>query len=1099
MNPKPASEPDVPPVDSQWLVHCSPERTLVARRRGEDIELVKIFEQGSLLDAQQEAEIAKNLAHPGVVPYRTAGQDPVTNKPCVTMDYCEGENLERLVADAGPLPAGRAASMIAQLASVFADIHAIPRPGAPHGVVHRDVKPANIQSTRDEEGKARIILMDLEHVVPRRAPGGEHEAPTSPGFTGGTHGYSPAESYLGAHPHPGFDVFGIGATMFFLLTGCQAFPQREVAETIALVRDGSSRLQLLRGQPDTLRLLIEECLASDETRRPTAADIDARLCEFLDALSDSDALQDRALQAIQSAEFEDAAKFLDEASADPSHDKNRVLDLERLSEQRSRLLHRIGGPPELSAPEQDGDDDLETVARHVATNLPRLTAFLTRFPHHRATADTRRGLAQTGHDLLERVPPCVASLKMNANFDRARGLIEATALAAKAIHRVPGGLSLPTADPGHLPGPLLRNPGQLLERTLRDVERTEKTHLEIVARLEDAETRLDLAGAAVVVDEITSIYGGASTVAAPLKDRLMRLEFYMQRIAWPQQLLVQLKELLDLSELPHDLERVSAFCKLCGDHVAEAKAIRGKGGARSLLDIIHQMLEDFPRVRPAVAEAEAALADAMKSITLYAWDCLNEATQKLDAVPIPIRPVQKMLNRLDGIRMLESFLDLPDQSRERLQDEIERVRMRLDQARTTRDNIARGAEEAMERGHLTTALFDMARAVDKFEDEPTEDAAGGGQLTDRLEEAKQTKKELERSIVENQRLAALYAELLEDEKSSMGDRLKALGERATALNQLIGTLGPEKGSHYALDLREVIVDLVQEKADQGERRIDRATDPAVRLKIAQATLRDLRETTSSSAMAGKRFEGIGIPPEAGSGIQRLLDHWQFKEHEIHNQVSREGQAVVDEQKRRRRTTVMRLVAGVVVLVSLFTTWRVVEAWGKEAPNVQFTPPTSRVEKSSSGIDYPKKLPAYLALSSFVERLNFNKVDDHNVIRDLELASQSARLVAHLGQLIDGDLVPEPAWAQDLKGMLSKLDRSLTDLDQRIGEDSSWRTFFNAMEKFGRSAHLVGLSLVLVKRTDLAFLDDLTQDLESLPHIAIDPADLAHLRKLASGK
>ena len=333
----------------------------------------------------------------------------------------------------------------------------------------------------------------------------------------------------------------------------------------------------------------------------------------------------------------------------------------------------------------------------------------------------------------------------------------------------------------------------------------------------------------------------------------------------------------------------------------------------------------------------------------------------------------------------------------------------------------------------------------------------------------------------------------------MDDRLKALGKRATALNQLIVTLGPEKGSHYALDLREVIVDLVQEKADQGERRIDRATDPAVRLKIAQATLRDLRETTSSSAMAGKRFEGIGIPPEAGSGIQRLLDHWQFREHEIHDQVSREGQAVVDEKKRRRRTTVMRLGAGVVVLVSVLTTWRVVEAWGKEAPNVQFTPPTSRVEKSSSGIDYPKKLPVYLALSSFVEKLSFNKVDDHNVIRDLELASQSARLVAHLGLLIDGDLVPEPAWAQDLKGMLSKLDRSLTDLDQRIGEDSSWRTFFNAMEKFGRSAHLVGLSLVLVKRTDLAFLDDLTQDLESLPHIAVDPADLAHLRKLASGK
>jgi Protein kinase domain len=1098
MNPRIASEQDAPPLDAQWLVHCSPERTLVARRRGEDIELVKIFEQGSLLDAQQEAEVAHNLAHPGVVSYRAAGQDPVTSKPCVTMEYCEGENLERLVADGGPLPAGRAAAMGAQLASVLADIHAMTPPGAPHGLVHRDVKPANIQATRERDGETRIVLIDLEHVLPRRAPGGGHQVPSAPGFTGGTHGYSPPESYTGTYPQPAFDVFGIGATLFFLLTGCPAFRQRDPAETIALVRDGAARLRLLRGHPDPLRLLIGECLAKDEARRPTAAEVADQLHEFLDALTDADALQDRALQAIQAAEFTDAAEFLREATADPHHDQNRAADLERLRAQRTDFLARIGGAPEFATPTQEGPanaDDLEPVARHVAASLPRLTAFLVRFPHHRTAADARRQLARVGHELLERVPPRVANLKMSALFDAARRLIDATARAANAIHQVPGGLSLQAADPGRLPGPLLRNPGQLLERALGDVERTEKTHLEILARLDTAEANLDLTGAGVVVEEITAIYGGASTVAAPLKDRLMRLEFYMQRIAIPQKMLVQLEDLLELSELEHDLATVAAFSESCGARVTDGKTVRGKGGARTLLETMRQLLEDFPETRVVVDDAAGALADAMKSITCYAWDRLNEAKAKLDAVPIPIRPVQKLLNRLDAIRMIEAFLDLPDRSRERLQDEIERVRMRLDQARTTRDNIARGAEEAMERGHLTTALFDMARAVDEFEDEDEDEPEHSkhvGQLSARLEEAKRRKLELERSIVENHRLAARYAELLADEKSSMADRLQALEGRSTELNRLIATLGPDKGSHYAADLSEVTLNLVQEEADQGERRLDRATDPATRLEIAQETLRRLRDAAANSATSSD-------PSRDSSGrIRRLLDHWQFKEREVHDQVSRERQAAVDEQKRRRRSTIVRIAAGFVMLATLLTTWQVVEAWGKEAPSIQFTPPTFRVETGPAGVTYPSA-SAYAALSTFVQRIGLLEPDERSAIRDLELPRKCAQLIQHLRLLVDGNVVPEPAWALDFRSSLADLDDALTTLDERLGSDASWRQFFNAVQSFGQSAHVVGLSLALVQRTELAYLDELTEDLDTLHHLAPDPATLDHLRKVARNK
>ena len=88
-----------PSPDSQWLVCCSPERTLVARLQGGETRLVKIFERGSAADAEREAFLARTLAQPGVVRYLDAGLDPVTRKPCVTMEFAEGENLVYIVLD----------------------------------------------------------------------------------------------------------------------------------------------------------------------------------------------------------------------------------------------------------------------------------------------------------------------------------------------------------------------------------------------------------------------------------------------------------------------------------------------------------------------------------------------------------------------------------------------------------------------------------------------------------------------------------------------------------------------------------------------------------------------------------------------------------------------------------------------------------------------------------------------------------------------------------------------------------------------------------------------------------------------------------------
>ena len=1040
MDPDPSS----PPGDDsavQWLVHCSPGRTLVARRRGTTTLLVKIFEQGSVLDAEQEAELARTLAQPGVVRYQTAGQDPVTGKPCVTMDYCDGENLERQVADSGPLPASRAAELALQLSRVLADFHGTPRPGAPHGVVHRDVKPANVMWSRDEAGAVQVVLMDLEHATPRRAPPRPGEVPSSLGFTGGTHGYSPPESYIGSYPHPGFDVYALGTTLFFLLAGCTAFPQRDAVETAEFVRAGRARRHLLRGQPKTLIDLVDACLAIEETRRPTATEVADILTDFLAATLENDAAasQDRCLQAIQAAGFATAQQFLAKAEADPNHDPLRQAALFDRATKRARLLARIGGAPDLPVPDPDTSQldaaDLERVARTVADGLPRLACFLQRFPLHAAALADRKNLARTGHSVLEHVLPRVATLKMGGHFTAARDLLASAGGVAATIAKVPGGLSLPVEDPGTLPGPLLRNPSQLLERSLRDIENTERNHADLIARLEAAEANLDLDRVSQVVDEIAGIYGGASEVAARVKDRLHRLDFYLQRIAAPQRLLDQVQELLELYRHPHHLGDFRDFGNLCAKQAAAtgtgsaggAASVRAKGGVRALLDTMHQMVEDFPHTQPTIANAELALRDAMETMTVQAWKSLDEAARKLDAVPIPIRPVQKLLNRLDGIRMLETLVDLHDRSRQRLQDSIERVRMRLDQARTARDNIARGAQEAMEKGHLTTALYDMARAVDRFEDE----SEPGDQLSRRLEEARRRKKELGRATVENHRLAARYVELLEDDDSLPSQRIAVLEERAIVLERLIRAFGEERAAHYRTDLRELRVRLTEH--------------------------RDVGVSTDATTQ----------PRDSHTG--RRLWH----------------------------STPIRIAASFVLIATGFGVWQVV--YGKSTPpKLAFAAPGYRIQSKNDALDYPAARAAAV-LANYTDSLRGAALADHEELRELDLTAIAGGLSDLVRTLVPATSRATQRWCERFKTRLSNLDTALATLEQRVWDDTEWDGFRQALRTFGRSAHRAGLSLVVLRSKDATLLDATIDSLRSLRRLALEPQENALLHRLASDR
>jgi len=192
------------------------------------IVAVKVIRKELVTDAEvvarfyREIEVVSRLSHPNVVHAYDAG--PIGTTHFLAMEYVEGIDLTRLVEKQGPLSVARGCECIRQAALGLHHAHE-------QGLVHRDIKPSNLMLTSEEVVK----VLDLGLARFQHAPDGRGLAPLTQDGKGmmGTPDYMAPEQALDLRcADVRADVYSLGCTLFFLLTGKPPFIGNTLAEKL---------------------------------------------------------------------------------------------------------------------------------------------------------------------------------------------------------------------------------------------------------------------------------------------------------------------------------------------------------------------------------------------------------------------------------------------------------------------------------------------------------------------------------------------------------------------------------------------------------------------------------------------------------------------------------------------------------------------------------------------------------------------------------------------------------------------------------------------------------------------------------------------------
>ena len=202
----------------------------------------------------REVRILRTLVHPRIVRYLDDGLSP-EGAPFLVMEWLEGRDLAQRM-QAGPVSVADALRIGIAAARGLEAAHAV-------GIVHRDVKPANLFLVGEAPDDVRVIDFGIART------GRVDGQLTATGVMVGTPSYMAPEQLQGEHGVPA-DIWGLAVTLFELLTGRVPFPGRDPAAVmLAVSRDPLPSLTALRSDaPRELELLLARMLAPVPAHRP---------------------------------------------------------------------------------------------------------------------------------------------------------------------------------------------------------------------------------------------------------------------------------------------------------------------------------------------------------------------------------------------------------------------------------------------------------------------------------------------------------------------------------------------------------------------------------------------------------------------------------------------------------------------------------------------------------------------------------------------------------------------------------------------------------------------------------------------------------------
>ncbi len=257
-------------------VHTRMDRTValkvLSHRHISRSDRVKRFER--------EIKAISKLEHPNIVRATDAGEED--RIPFLVMEYVDGEDLSAIVKQDGPLPVAKACEVIHQAATGLQFAH-------DRGLIHRDIKPSNVMLERtagDEVGEevptvVKILDLGLARAVhePDPVPNEDHSTSdhlssaelTRDGLILGTADYmAPEQALAGSDANEQSDIYSLGCTFYFLLSGRAPFRDEVKSSTLeTLIRHQRDPLQPLNEIRDDVPAEVEAVVLQMMAKQPS--------------------------------------------------------------------------------------------------------------------------------------------------------------------------------------------------------------------------------------------------------------------------------------------------------------------------------------------------------------------------------------------------------------------------------------------------------------------------------------------------------------------------------------------------------------------------------------------------------------------------------------------------------------------------------------------------------------------------------------------------------------------------------------------------------------------------------------------------------------